>query len=184
MTDPSRAESLSEHNKRLLKYLTAELLGDLSAAEFEEALQAIKSRGDKVRDWLSKYKAVVTLVSMVSTKLGLGAVAVPEGTLIVGTRDESRRYQFAQLLEISKALGFKSTYVLVDGVDELPLTGSDASATFSFIQSLLADLQTLESPGGAIKVFMWDQTEESYREGGARPDRVPQFVLQWSAAAS
>jgi hypothetical protein len=155
----AKAESLTAQQRQLLKYLIDKLLGDLSAGQFERALAGIKSRGDKVRDWL---------------------VAVAEKAFELGTQDESLRYQFAQLADIARSIGFTATYILVDGIDELDLTGSDASATYSFIRGLVNDLQTLESPGVALKFFMWDQIEDLYREGGARPDRVPQFTLRWS----
>jgi hypothetical protein len=176
----AKAESLTAQQRQLLKYLIDKLLGDLSAGQFERALAGIKSRGDKVRDWLKKYSRVMILVNAVSSKLGLGQVAVAEKAFELGTQDESLRYQFAQLADIARSIGFTATYILVDGIDELDLTGSDASATYSFIRGLVNDLQTLESPGVALKFFMWDQIEDLYREGGARPDRVPQFTLRWS----
>jgi len=177
---PELAERISDQQKQLLKYLVKERLGSLSVAEFEGALKAIKSRGDRVREWLDRYKAVMTLISMVTTKLGLGPVQLAEGSLELGTLDDSLRYQFGQLLALAQTVGYDSTYVLVDGVDELAMTSSDATAAYDFVRSLITDLQTLESPGGAVKFFMWDQMEETFRGGGARPDRIPQFSLRWS----
>jgi hypothetical protein len=179
---PQVAASLSNHQKGILKFGATHFLGAMSAAEFESALGAIKSRGDKVRDWLKRYQLVMTLVNLVSNKLGLGAVSVADGSFQLGTQDQSLRYQLGQLLDIATTIGFSSTYILIDRVDELGLTSTDAKAAFSFIQSLITDLPTLESPGGAFKFFMWDQIEDSFNEAGSRPDRVPQFRLRWSVA--
>ena len=177
---PEAAGELTLHQKQVLKHGTQRFLGTLSAADFEAALKTIKSRGDKVRDWLRRYTVVMTLVNMVSNKLGLGGVTVANGSFDQATQDESLRYQFAQLLDVAKQIGFRSVYILVDGVDELGLTSTDAKAAFDFIRSLITDLPSLEAPGAAFKFFMWDQIEEPFREAGSRPDRIPQFRLKWT----
>src|SRR5947208_10187521 len=112
------------------------------------------------------------------SKLGLDKIDLPEGFVEEAKRDDSLQFHFNELLGIAKAVGFNSTYVLVDRVDELAITG-DASATFQFIRPLLTDLPTLETGGVAFKFFLWDQIREPYAASGSRPDRVPVFPLEW-----
>jgi hypothetical protein len=80
---------------------------------------------------------------------------------------------------IAQKCGFKSVYILIDRVDETPLTGSDARQSFSLIRTLISDLPTLEIPGIAFKFFLWDQLKGEYIDSGARPDRIKMFDLNW-----
>jgi hypothetical protein len=71
-------------------------------------------------------------------------------------------------------------YILVDKVDEIELTGTDASRTFQFVRPLLVDLPTLEEGALGFKFFLWDAIEPDFRAAGVRRDRVPVHSLQWS----
>jgi hypothetical protein len=70
--------------------------------------------------------------------------------------------------------------VLIDRVDETPLTTMDAASTFAFMRPLLVDLPTLEHPHLGYKFFLWDSIGDDYKAHGARPDRIPIYELQWS----
>lgn len=45
---------------------------------------------------------------------------------------------------------------------------------------MITDLPTLEQTGVGFKFFMWDHIENSYRETGGRPDRIPILKLHWT----
>lgn len=172
-------EGFYEFDRRLIVSLSKNLMGELSSEKFKEALGSIKSIGDKSSDLFKKYGGVVVgLLNVVTSKFGLGKfeTAVASNVPI----DESLRFQFESLIPIAKKLGFKSVYVLVDRVDELAITASDAFKTFQFLESMLIDLPLLETPGVAFKFFLWDQMKDHYQEAGGRPDRLIEYELDWS----
>lgn len=78
-----------------------------------------------------------------------------------------------------RKIGFKSIYILIDRPDETEKTGNDPEKTYILIQPLIRDLQLLGLPGYGFKFFLWDQIEPYFRLD-ARPDRVPQYQLQWN----
>jgi hypothetical protein len=179
-SDTTLVERLTDLQKQLLKFQIDRFLGSMSAAEFAAAGNSLKNFGDKARDFFNKYGGPLRVVlNAIMSRVGLDKVDLPEGFAEEARRDESLQYHFAELLKIVKAIGFNSTYVLVDRVDELSLTG-DAPSTFAFMRSLLADLPTLETPGVGFKFFLWDQIRSAYAAEGSRPDRIPVDTLQWS----
>ena len=150
-------------------------LGSLSAAEFASAHQSLKNFGDKSRDFFNKYGGPLRLVvNAIMSKLGLDKIDVAPEFVEETKRDDTLQYHFSELLVVARRVGFNSTYILVDKVDELGITG-EASSTFSFIHSLITDLPTLETNGVAFKFFMWDQIGPAYASGGSRPDRPAPF---------
>lgn len=178
--EPELVDRLTQNQKTLLKFQLNRFLGSMSVAEFATAGQALKNFGDKARDFFNKYGGPLRLVvAAISSKLGLDNIELPAELVEEAKQDESLQYHFAELLKVAQAIGFHSTYVLVDRVDELSITG-DAPSTFRFMSPLLADLPTLETPGVAFKFFLWDQIHEAYLTGGSRPDRIPVFTLRWS----
>lgn len=178
--DPSLVERLTDHQKALLKYQVNRFLGNISRAEFETAVRSLKSLGERTREFITKWSGPLqALINAVLAHFGLDKLDLPSDLPEEAKQDESLRYHFRHLLEIAQAVGFSSTYLLIDKVDELPLT-IDASKTFQFIRELLLDLPTLEAPGVAFKFFLWDQVRETYLDSGARPDRVRENQLNWS----
>lgn len=178
---PDNASTLSNHQKAILKYQIRKFLGSLSAAEFELSVGAIKNFRDKASDFWKQYGGTIAaFINAFIAKYEFDSLDLPSGLPDEQKRDESLRYHFKQLLNISKSLGFESVYVLVDKVDEISITAKDAKSTFDFISSLLLDLPTLETDGVGFKFFLWDQIKDPYDEAGSRPDRVPTHVLNWS----
>jgi hypothetical protein len=177
---PELVDQLSEHQKSLLKYATGRFLGSISRAEFEVAVRALKNFGERSREFLVKWSGPLEVaINAALAHFGLDKVDLPSDLPEEAKQDESLRYQFRNLLQIVQAIGFLSTYVLVDKVDELPLT-VDASKSFQFVRELVLDLPTLEAPGVGFKFFLWDQVRQTYLESGARPDRVRENQLNWS----
>lgn len=175
-------ESLTDHQRKLLKFQLNRFLGPLSTQEFEWAVRGIKTFGDKASDFWHKYGGpAAAAITILLRKAGLDGVAVPGELAERLTQDESTRYHYENLLKIVQALGLSSTYVLVDKVDEASVTEGNAAATFEFIRPLLTDLPTLEAPGVAFKFFLWDKIREAYLERGGRPDRIQILSLSWTA---
>ncbi|MGU3360336.1 P-loop ATPase, Sll1717 family [Methylobacterium sp. M6A4_1b] len=172
-------EGFDEVDRRVIVGLSKNLLGNISAEKFKESISSIKSIGDKAGDLFRKYGGVVVgLLNVVTAKFGYGKFDAAVNS--TKRMDETIRFQFEALLPIVQKFGFKSTYILVDRVDELSITASDAQKTFEFLEPLLIDLPLLETPGVAFKFFLWDQMKEAYLEAGGRPDRLIEYVLDWS----
>ena len=83
------------------------------------------------------------------------------------------------MLETVSTIGFKSTYILVDRIDEMPITVA-AKETFEFAWPLLANLRILETPGVAFKFFLWDEIESYLSDAGFRTDRLEVDRWHWS----
>lgn len=178
--DPARVEQLSEHQKRVLKFQIERFLGSLSATQHELAVKSLKNFGDKTRDFFARYGGPIQVViQALMSKLGLDGISMPTDVPEAAKLDESLRYHYSHLLEIARAVGFESTYVLVDRVDELRITAT-APKTFEFVSPLLLDLRTLEADGVAIKFFLWDQIESELDEAGFRRDRVSVNAIHWT----
>ena len=179
--NPTLSDQLSKNQKEILKTQIGRFLGSLSSEQFKTAVDSIKSLGDKAKDFWNRYGGpVAAALAILMKKAGLDNVEVPTQLLEEAKRDESLRFHFEQLSGIVRSLGFVSTYVLIDRVDETPLTTGDASSSLQFIKPLTYDLPTLETPGIAFKFFLWDRVESDLRAGGARPDRVPLYTLRWT----
>ncbi len=177
---PKQTDRLSEHQKQLLKFQVPRFLGSLSAAEHETAVRSLKNFGDKSREFFRKYGGPIAVaLNAVMAKLGLDKVDVPSGLPDEAKQDESLRYHYGHLLAIAQTIGFDSTYILVDRVDEVPVTG-DAAKTFEFVAPLLLDLRSLDTAGVGIKFFLWDQIEVSLDESPFRRDRIAVHSLEWT----
>lgn len=91
---------------------------------------------------------------------------------------DNPRVQLNNLFAILRRVGFRSILVLIDKVDETELTGNNPTDAYKLIKPLIRDLTFMNSNEFAVKFFLWDAMEDSYRRD-ARPDRVPDFVLRW-----
>lgn len=178
--DPELVNQLSRNQRELLKFQINRFLGSLSAADFRAAVASLKNFGDKAKEFMKKYSGPLRIVAAVLIdKLGLANIEVPSEVIEEAKRDESASYHLNALAEISRTIGFESTYVLVDKVDEISITG-DGASTFNFMRSLLTDLPTLETEGLAFKFFLWDQVQTFFGASHTRPDRVPIYTLAWT----
>lgn len=173
-------DKLSPEQRHLLFLFTKEYLTELDRSELKESIKAVKNLSDAALEWWNKFTGPIGFViNALLTKVGLGTAEIKkfeqQGGSLGGFEE-----QFGALREIASALGKKSVYVLIDRVDELPVTGS-ASASYEFISPLLTDLHLLELRGYGFKFFLWDLLIPNYRESG-RPDRIKYHTLSWSHA--
>jgi hypothetical protein len=174
---------LSDHERQIVKVAAQKFLGGLSMGEYEAAIQAVKTLGDKAADFWNKYGGPVAAgVALLIKKAGLDDVniAVSLEQHAIDTTSASAKYFLAQLLTVAKKLDWDSVYFLVDKVDETPATTMDADAAYKLIANLAFDLPTIELPGAAFKFFLWDRMEVGLRTNGLRADRLQVVKLRWT----
>ncbi len=84
--------------------------------------------------------------------------------------------------ELARAAGFQRVLILVDGLDELPLTADRPTQMAALLAPLLGTLRLIECPGLAWKFFL-PQTLEPVLRGSRwfRADRVRLFRISWAA---
>lgn len=166
---------------KVLKESISIYLGKYSQQVHSGSIGKFKNIGDKASDiWESYGGKISLLVNGVLDYLGAGSVDLSALAKNPENYDQSHQFYLKKLGEISKAIGYKSIYVLVDRVDETSLTSSDAEKSYAFIRPLISDLHILETSNIAFKFFLWDQIHSHYSTDGARPDRVKIYKLNWS----
>lgn len=146
--------------------------------------------------WIEKrWDAVAGLISSIATALARRAAGA-EPNIDAGLRDLLRASpaqwndgQFARTLlarfaEFSKVFGFQGIVVLVDKVDETPLTSNSAASTASLLFPLLSTTQLLEIEDFGWLLFLWDKVKEGYTgsEQPVRLDKIAHATIQWPEA--
>lgn len=91
----------------------------------------------------------------------------------------SHKDNFMNIISLLKRIGYNSVMVLVDKVDEQNLTGNHPEASFKLIESLIKDLELIETPFISFKFFLWDAIQQ-FTVVAARPDRVFPYDLKWT----
>jgi hypothetical protein len=179
--EPGRVEGLTKDEKQLIRVCSERFLGDLNARELAAAIESVKTFGDKAKEFWQKFGGPVAgVIDVILERLKLHAVDVDPKFRDSMAKPDSLRYLLGRLTAVSQSVGFASTYVLIDRVDETELTMMDAASTLAFIRPLLVDLATLEHDGLGFKFFLWDAIGDEYKARGARPDRIPIYELHWS----
>lgn len=180
--EPTGTYFLPPHDQQVLKVAAQTFLSTLNVDEFQIAMSAVKTVGDKAGELWRKYGGIVAaVIDGAMQKLGLNAVKLPnELVQQAARRESSAQYFFTQVLSIAPKLGWQSVYVVVDRVDETDATNSKPQAAFDLIRALVTNLTTLEHPGVAFKFFLWDQLRPIAIDAGLRTDRITEFRLSWS----
>jgi hypothetical protein len=172
-------DSLSKDQRHFLYLLIKAHLSGLDRAELESAISSVKNPSQKAKEiWNQALGPVSVVFNALLVHFGFKSVELSrfdEAEAAVG----DLKSQVVFIAGILPALGFKSTYVLVDKVDENVLTGEKASAAFTFVKPLLNDLPLLELDKLAIKFFLWDRLEDEARTV-SRPDRIKTYSLRWT----
>ncbi|MFV9503597.1 MAG: hypothetical protein AB4911_03435 [Oscillochloridaceae bacterium umkhey_bin13] len=84
------------------------------------------------------------------------------------------------LIRALHATGFQQLVVLVDRIDETPLTVNNAVIGAELLQPLIADLPLLEMEGLVFKFFIPSQLVELWiQQGVLRSDRIACEALNW-----
>lgn len=175
----SGVEGLSTSDRHFLYVLAKEHLTQLGRAELKEALASVTHISDKAKEVWNKLTGPISAgLNVALAHWGFKGPEISKFEIdkaTAGTFEEQIRF----LVSIVPNFGFSSAYVLVDKIDENPLTGG-AAASLAFIRPLLSDLGMLETPGIGFKLFLWDRIETDAREF-SRPDRIKTYTLKWTA---
>ena len=171
-------EALSKEDRHMLYVVTKAHLSKLDQSQLKETIDAVKTFGDAAKEWWNSFIGPVgVLVNGILAKVGFPEADVKQFEEDGGTPG-SLLDQIGFLRRMAQILGFKCIYVLVDRIDENALTNASGKNSFTFIASLLTDLQVLELDGVSFKFFLWDLLLDDYRKV-ARPDRVKYYALKW-----
>lgn len=177
--DPSHLDKLSKYDKETIVFLSSLYLARIQEHSIKKSLDSLKSIKNKVQEFWIEWLPIINLGITAALKLVLGSdVDLQPYEKAKDTKDIPYKYQLDLLLKLVEKIGYVSTYILVDRVDESELTGNNAKASFELIQSLLKDLELLETKGIGFKFFLWDQLEPYYQDI-ARTDRIMQETLEW-----
>jgi hypothetical protein len=178
---PWELDLLNKHQRQVLLYASRQFLGQLTQQEYSDALSSVKTLKDKAAElWQSYGGVVANVVNALLKKIKLDELTVPDELKQSLERPDSQEYIFQQLLLAIQALGYRSTYILLDRVDELVATSQDSQASWRLVRDLLVNLPVLETPGVGFKFFLWDQIRQAFLENGGRPDRVRTYELRWN----
>jgi len=94
--------------------------------------------------------------------------------------EELRQIQ-KDLLDLARLAGCASIYVLLDRVDEDSETEYDAAATIKRLRPLISNLNIIECPGYAFKIFLpnYLRHELIITRVGRIDDRIASYTLSW-----
>ena len=159
-----RRSTVSTKQKSGFSLFVQRFLGSMTEEQFAKAVKAIKSLPEKAGELLRRFSGPLSgVVTAVLMAFGLPALNIRAAEALAEDQTKLCGWTLSAS-SISRAIGFESIYVLVDRVDEISLTATDASKTLRFIQSLATDLPTLELPGMGFKFFLWDLIEDDLCE--------------------
>ena len=166
-------EILSSDDRHIIYLMIKEHLSKIDQTRLKRDIAGIKNFSDKAKDLWNKFTGPIGLIiNVLLQRIGLGSAEIKQfqnrGGSVGSLADQLRT-----LRTISSKLGFSSVYVLIDRVDETPLTTGGDQA-YAFIAPLMTDLHLLETPGFGFKFFLWDLLLDDYRSV-ARPDRVKYY---------
>jgi hypothetical protein len=180
--EPNLNTILSKHDKNNLSKLSEYYLSTISDSIIEDSISSLRSISEKIRAFWNNYLPIINAgVRAILGRLGINVDNVNEFKQDALNYRTSPKSDFRTISRIVKILGYNSTYILIDKVDETDLTSRDARSAFKLIQPILQDLELLELEGVGFKLFLWDQLEPLYQEI-ARTDRIKQESLEWTQA--
>lgn len=143
--------------------------------------------------WIEKrWDAVAGLISTIANSLAKKATET-DANIDAGLRELLKASptqwndgQYAKALlsrfaEFAKAFGFQGLVVLVDKVDETPLTNNSSAATATLLFPLLSTTQLLEIEDFGWLLFLWDKVKDGYTgtEQAVRLDKIAHATILW-----
>jgi len=172
-------DKLSTEQRHYLYLLVRAHLSSLDKSALQDAISSVKNPSQKAKDaWNSVLGPVSVVLNALLVHIGFKPVELNKFETALAEIGDIKS-QIVFIANLLPNLGYQSTYVLVDKVDENTLTSEKASSSFTFIRPILNDLPLLELERLAFKFFLWDRLEDEARSI-ARPDRVKTYVLKWS----
>jgi hypothetical protein len=165
--------------RKQIQALSKFYLYDLNTEAIINAANAVMSPVDKAKHFFERNLwAINSIIDTIFSKVGIKSVR--DAAAMPGLTTRPSKNHLEIIASLIKSLGLHSIYILVDKVDETQLTGNDSKASFELIEALIRDLELLQMDGIAIKFFLWNELYPFYKKY-ARPDRIPQFNLQWTS---
>lgn len=178
--DPKLLIRLPSEDKKQISLYVHSYLGDVTGHGMQEILKELKGLPERFKDfWNEKVGFLESVINLLLKNYELESIDLPTVRQEEKSLAESYKYQLEYLGKLTRSIGFKSVYVLIDKPDETELTGNDAAATYRLLQPFIRDLELLGLDGFAFKFFLWDQIESLYRKD-ARPDRIHEYQLSWT----
>jgi hypothetical protein len=175
-----RESNLTSDEKHILYLFIKQYLSGIDQTRLREDINSVKNLSDKAKEiWNSLTGPIGFALSAIFANFGIDSADVSKFEAQAGKLG-SYKLQLESLAKLAYRLGYPSVYVLIDRVDETPLTTNSADGTNAFIRPLLSDLHLLELPRFAFKFFLWDLLASSYQQSGGRPDRVKTYTLRWT----
>jgi hypothetical protein len=173
--------SFSKAEREQVETLCHHYLGSIARLEALSALNSLRTLSSKAKQVLKEWAGPISsLISAVLPKMGSGQMRIDLGIPYHAERLDSPTKAHLEIVrDLIKSVGFRSLYILVDKVDETPVTGNNSDASFQLVKPLLRDLELLQMRGIGFKFFLWDTLQQHYRKY-ARPDRLQQFDLAWT----
>lgn len=154
-------------------------LADLNADSIINAANSIMTLYDKAKEFFKRNLwAINSILDNIFKKIGL--TTAKDANAKNPSIAKPSKTHLEIIISLIKSLGVDSIYILIDKVDETALTGNDAKASFTLIEPLIRDLELLQMKGIGFKFFLWNELYPYYKKY-ARPDRVPQFELNWNS---
>lgn len=164
------------------------------SASVREPLKLLNQAWHKrTRLWIEKrWDAVAGLISSIGTALAKRA-SDTDANIDAGLREllktnpsqwsdgQYARALLSRFAEFARAFGFTGVVVLVDKVDETPVTNNSANATAGLLFPLLSTTQLLEVEDFAWLFFLWDKVKDGFagNEQAVRLDKIAHATIQW-----
>jgi hypothetical protein len=173
--------SLTGEQRHFLYLLIKSHLSGLDKSDLKSAISSVKNFSDRAKDaWNAALGPVSIVLNAVLTHFHFKAAELAKFDQEKAAIGDLKS-QIVFISELLPQLGFQSTYVLVDKIDETVLTSEKSSAAFAFAKPLLTDLPLLELDRLAFKLFLGDRTEDETR-AICRPDRIKTYSLKWTTS--
>lgn len=179
-TEYKGIDRLTSDDRHLLYLFSKRYLNNIDQSELKRNISSIKNFGDKAKDLWNKFTGPLGLVlNTLLQRVGLASTEIKGFEELSGSLGDNLD-QLRVLYNVAQKLGYNSIYILIDRVDENDLTSGVSSNAYTFIKSIISDLQLLELTGYGFKFFLWDLLLKDYRKV-ARPDRVKYYEISWEA---
>ncbi len=171
--------NFDKDTRSLISNMASSYLGDMTGTTYKQLLKELRGIPNRIKEFWNRN---IGTMNLAATAI-LAALKLPKATLSKFDEaniklDKSRKFQLSQLYDITKNMGFKSIYILIDKIDETELTGNNPEKAYQLIAPLIRDLDLLSLNGYGFKFFIWDKLFNDFVKD-ARPDRVSQFQLEW-----
>ncbi len=180
--EPMLARRLSKLDRQNLVNLSNRHLRNINEAIVDQTTHSLKSIAEKVKIFWNEFFPFIKPGAMTILENLIGKEVEISDTFGEMERPQRSDVYFKNdlrvITKIIQTLGYASSYILVDRVDELDETSRNPEAAFALVKPLLQDLELLETQGLGFKFFLWDQLEPLYKKV-VRTDRIQHEILEW-----